>query len=142
MEYRNEVYNLENGIDCEINHPVHGWIVTTLQADDSNEEHKTLFSEIHAAGTATAYVAPPVEPVASTTVNVITMRQARLALLQAGLLTTIQNAITTSTDEAMKIEWEYATEIKRSWPNLIALTTSLGMTTEDLDALFVLGKSL
>ncbi|MDQ7067746.1 MAG: hypothetical protein Q9M40_07125 [Sulfurimonas sp.] len=35
----------------------------------------------------------------------VTMRQARLALLQSGLLTTIESSIVNGTDEAMKIEW-------------------------------------
>ena len=74
--------------------------------------------------------------------KVVTMRQARLALLQQGLLVTTTDAITTGTDEAMKIEWEYATEVKRDWPSLIALTTSLGMTSVQLDELFQLASTL
>ena len=35
--------------------------------------------------------------------KVVTMRQARLALLQSGLLQTVQDAIANGTDEAMKI---------------------------------------
>ena len=74
--------------------------------------------------------------------KVVTMRQARLALLQSGLLATIETAITTGTDEAMKIEWEYATEVKRDWGSLVALTTALGMTSQELDNLFQLASTL
>ena len=74
--------------------------------------------------------------------SVVTMRQARLALLQSGLLATVETAITTGTDEAMKIEWEYATEIKRDWNSLVALTTALGMTSAELDDLFQLASTL
>jgi hypothetical protein len=81
----------------------------------------------------------PVSPLPITTV---TMRQARLALLQSGLLATIETAITTGTDEAMKIEWEYATEVKRDWGSLVALTTALGMTSQELDNLFQLASTL
>ena len=81
----------------------------------------------------------PVSPLPITTV---TMRQARLALLQSGLLATIETAITTGTDEAMKVEWEYATEVKRDWASLMALTTSLGMTSLELDDLFQLASTL
>ena len=74
--------------------------------------------------------------------SVVTMRQARLALLQSGLLDTVETAITTGTDEAMKIEWEYATDVRRDWASLIALTETLGMTAEQLDELFRLANSL
>lgn len=35
MEYRNAKYNSAGGVDCEINHPVYGWIPTTLSSDDA-----------------------------------------------------------------------------------------------------------
>ena len=74
--------------------------------------------------------------------KVVTMRQARLALLQSGLLQTVQDAIANSTDEAMKIEWEYATEVKRDWASLVTLTAVLGMTSLELDDLFQLASTL
>jgi hypothetical protein len=74
--------------------------------------------------------------------KVVTMRQARLALLQSGLLATIETAIATGTDEAMKIEWDYATEVKRDWHSLVALTAALGITDLQLDDLFQLASTL
>ena len=74
--------------------------------------------------------------------KIVTMRQARLALLQSGLLQTVQDAIANGTDEAMKIEWEYATEVKRDWGSLVTLTTTLGMTSQELDNLFQLASTL
>ena len=74
--------------------------------------------------------------------KVVTMRQARLALLQSGILQTVQDAIANSTDEAMKIEWEYATEVKRDWDSLVTLTTALGITDLQLDDLFQLASTL
>jgi len=79
---------------------------------------------------------------AATLPKVVTMRQARLALLQGDLLQTVTDAIANGTDEAMKIEWEYATEVKRDWSSLITLTTQLGMTSEQLDELFILAGIL
>jgi hypothetical protein len=72
----------------------------------------------------------------------ITMRQARLALLAGGLLTTVSEAISSGTDESLKIEWEYATQCKRDWESLTAMATTLGMTERELDDLFVLGATL
>ena len=74
--------------------------------------------------------------------KVVRMRQARQALLQSGLLSTIETAITTGTDEAVKIEWEYATEVKRDWDSLVTLTTALGITDLQLDDLFQLASTL
>ena len=74
--------------------------------------------------------------------KVVTMRQARLALLQSGILQTVQDAIANGTDEAMKIEWEYATEVKRDWDSLVTLTTALGITDLQLDDLFQLASTL
>lgn len=69
-------------------------------------------------------------------IDQVSMRQCRLALLNANLLPTVQNAIDTSNDEALKIEWEYALDVKRDWTSLISLTESLGMTDAQLDDLF------
>lgn len=74
--------------------------------------------------------------------KVVTMRQARLALLEADLLGIISDTINSGADIAMKIEWEYATEIKRDWPSLIAIATELNMTSDDLDALFLRASEL
>ena len=78
----------------------------------------------------------------ATVPKVISMRQARLALLDAGLLATVESAIANGLDEAMKIEWEYATEVRRDWSSLIALTEALGMTSQELDDLFQLASTL
>lgn len=81
-------------------------------------------------------------PVVITIPSSVTMRQARLALLQVGLLATIDTAIANGSDEAMKIEWEYTTSIERNWSSLIALTTDMGMTSKQLDDLFILAGTL
>lgn len=72
----------------------------------------------------------------------ITMRQARLALLNAGLLGLVDKAISTGSDEVLKVEWEYATEVRRDWSNLISMALTLGITEEQLDNLFAEGVSL
>lgn len=71
----------------------------------------------------------------------VTMRQARLALHERGLLDTVINAIASSSDEVLKIEWEYARDVSRNWERLVLLATSLGLTDEELDNLFILAGS-
>lgn len=75
--------------------------------------------------------------------HVVTMRQAKLALLQAGLLDEVDAVIAAeSTPKAVKIEWEHASEVQRDWVNTLGLATTLGLTDEQLDDLFVLAASL
>ncbi len=81
----------------------------------------------------------PIPPIA------VTMRQARLALLQVGKLSTVNNAIASMTGaqgEAARIEWEFSSEVKRDQPLTKALAPVLGMTETDLDQLFIAAAKL
>ena len=86
-------------------------------------------------------IVPPPTPIP----QVVTMRQARLALLQQGLLASIQPAID-ALDEphrsAANIEWEYSQTVERNRPLVLTLGEALGLTDEDLDALFTLSDTL
>jgi hypothetical protein len=73
--------------------------------------------------------------------NVVSMRQARLALLQSGLLSTVSAAIAAG-GEADQIEWEYATEVNRNQPLVQNMKAGLGLSDADLDNLFILAASL
>lgn len=69
----------------------------------------------------------------------ITMRQARLALLQAGLLSSVEAAIAALPEPertAAHIEWEYATEMKRDHVLISTLAVGLGLSAEQIDNLF------
>lgn len=76
----------------------------------------------------------------------VTMRQARLALLGAGLLDDVDAAIAAITDpvqrKAAEIEWEYATTVDRDSPFTQQLAQGLGLTTEQKDALFTQAATL
>lgn len=73
------------------------------------------------------------------------MRQARLALLQAGKLSVIDAAIA-SLDEPLKsqaaIEWQYASNIERLSPLVQALTPVIGLSPDELDELFTQAVNL
>lgn len=77
---------------------------------------------------------------------VVTMRQARLALLAAGKLSGISAAIDAIPDaaqrEAARITWEYSTEVQRHNGLVAQLGPALGLTEEQVDALFVAAKGL
>jgi hypothetical protein len=75
----------------------------------------------------------------------VTMRQARLALLQAGLLTAVNAAIAAMPSpqkDADQIEWEYSNSLLRSNPLVLALGPALGMSAEQMDALFIAASAL
>lgn len=88
-----------------------------------------------------AYVAPA--PVVSS--EVVSMRQARLALLKAGLLTQVNAAIETMTGmegEAARIEWEYATEVSRTSTLVASMMATLSLSDIQLDQLFTEASKL
>lgn len=75
----------------------------------------------------------------------VTMRQARLALLGAGLLagvTAAIDALPEPTRTAARIEWEYSTTVQRHRGIVQQLGASLGMSSAQLDALFIAAAAI
>jgi hypothetical protein len=68
-------------------------------------------------------------------VPTISMRQARIYLLQQGLLTSVDNCISSLSEEA-KITWEYSIEIRRDFPLVSELTRLLNLPEEVVDNFF------
>ena len=99
----------------------------------SAAQFATLNAQWHPAATA----AVPVS---------VTPRQAKLALLSAGLLDAVEAAIEAIADPATKrvaqIEWEYAQEVRRDWPLLNQVAAGMGMTDAQIDDLFNLAATL
>lgn len=62
-------------------------------------------------------------------------RQIRLALLDYGWAQDVE-AWVDSAGERVRIEWLHATEIKRTWPLVLAFAKAKGMTDEQLDDFF------
>lgn len=76
---------------------------------------------------------------------VVTMRQARLALLQQNKLADVTNAIAALPDgerEVAEIQWEYGSTVERLSPLVVSLISALGLTDETMDDLFELAKTL
>lgn len=75
----------------------------------------------------------------------VSMKQARLALLNAGLLPQIDAAIASLTSpdkESVVIQWEYATSLHRSHAWVITLSTAIGLTEQQLDDLFTAAEAI
>jgi hypothetical protein len=82
---------------------------------------------------------PPVVP------QTVTMRQARLALLQSGKLAAVATAIAAMASpqkEAAQIEWEYSQTVERQRPFVLLLGADLGLSDVQLDALFIVAAAL
>ena len=65
----------------------------------------------------------------------VTMRQARLALLSAGLLDDVEVVIAAA-GRAAQLEWEYAAVVDRSNPAVAIVQQQQGMTDAQIDDLF------
>lgn len=75
----------------------------------------------------------------------VTMRQARLVLMSAGLTASINaaiNAMPSPQKEAAQIEWEYSNTLQRNNPLVLALAPALGLTSQQLDNLFIAAAKL
>lgn len=96
-----------------------------------SNRHRKMISEWEAQGnTIPAYEAP-----STPLPTVVSMRRARLAMLQAGILDNVTAAVEQA-GAAAQIEWEYAVEIRRDHPLIATLASGLGMSDNDIDALF------
>ena len=71
---------------------------------------------------------------------VVTMRQARLALLHVGLLDHVAAAIAAMPAGAERreaeISWEYATEVARTHSWVVSLAAALGLSDAEVDQMF------
>lgn len=72
--------------------------------------------------------------------QVVSMRQARLALLDAGLLDDVQAAVEFG-DRATQISWEFAAEVRRDDLLVTGLASSLSLSAQQVDDLFIKAAS-
>ena len=87
----------------------------------------------------------PADPVSAPAITSVTMRQARLALLQAGLLDAVEaaiNSLPSPHKEAARIEWEYSQNVHRDRAFVKHLGGALGLDAAALDNLFVTAAGL
>lgn len=68
--------------------------------------------------------------------DTISAYQARIALSEAGLLATVENAVNTVGGD-LKIRWDYAGILNRYHPDVLSIGSALGWTSDQLDDLFI-----
>lgn len=85
------------------------------------------------------------KPIVQIVPQTVSMRQARLALLGAGRLDAVTAAIAAMTGpsgQAAQIEWEYSQEVWRNKALVLALGPTLGLSSEQLDDLFITASQI
>lgn len=106
-----------------------------IPTDPANSDYQAYLAWVAQGNTPEpAPVLPPAK------VTQVSMRQARLALYQEGKLDTVNEIISTMPIESQRkeaeIEWEFATTVDRNSALVYGITGGLGMTEEEIDALF------
>ena len=109
--------------------------VTQTQDEREATEEEILQQEVDAA----SYRYPPVP-------EEVTRRQARQALFLNDYLDQVPIKINAIQDPVVKamaqIEWEDSQTFRRDRPLVISIGTALGMTTQELDDLFIQAATL
>lgn len=86
-----------------------------------------------------AYTPPPPPP--PSVPESVSPRQIRRALNATGLRTLVEQAVANSPQD-IRDEWEYALEVRRDYPLLNTMAEQLGMTSEQLDGLFIAAAAI
>ena len=106
-----------------------------IPADPKNTDYAEYLTWLAAGG-----VPEPADIPDTVIPDTVTMRQARLALLSAGLLSAVNAAIAALPEpqkSAAEIEWEYSQEVQRHNGLVVQLAPVLGLAENDLDQLFI-----
>ena len=133
-------------IDLLVTCKEYGEIPMTLNLVDTEDIHtfvKADGSEVPLEQYCkTQYIAPYVEPepLPEPIPQVITMRQARLQLLEVGLLDDVEALV--SQDRKSQIEWEYANEVYRQSPLIESVKEAMSLTDEQIDSMFLEASKL
>ena len=58
---KNPIQNSDGTIDCEINHPIHGWILFTASPEDPEAHGRMIYAELITNHEIAQYVKPQAE---------------------------------------------------------------------------------
>jgi hypothetical protein len=136
-------YSPHTGEHINTNTPA-DWMSSTALPVPSYDP--TTSSAIFTNGAWSVVQAPPADSVIPPKVTEVTMRQARLALLGAGLLDDVDAALNAIPNEAQRkaalIEWEFSNTVQRDMSLVQQLAPALGLSEQQLDNLFAQAAQL
>lgn len=72
----------------------------------------------------------------------VKMWQAKAALAAVGKLDPADAVIAGANNQALSIAWKYATDVSRDSQGMNAVATALGMSSADVDALFIAADAI
>lgn len=106
---------------------------TYISNDQNSTDYQQYLVWLEAGNTPEPADIPPV------VIPTLTMRQARLSLLGAGILTDVEAEIATPES---RIWWDYSTTVERSHPMVNEILSSLGKTSKQIDDMFIAASLL
>jgi len=132
---------VKSQVHCESfsGHPEHIAMIRTKASEYGTELDEAIIQEL-VDGFEAPTAAELAQQLEAAKPKLLTPKQARLALLGAGLYDTVNQAV--KANPAHEIYWEYALEVKRDDALLLELATVMGLSSEQLDALFLAGSVL
>lgn len=137
MQYRNARFLPDGRINCEIEHPKHGWIPFTASPDDDRESGRVVHADILAAGTAVPYVPDPAAELAAwRAMASCTPLQGMIALGETrwNRIEAMMNR--PQTGWAAKQRLKAVQVWRRNSPMIATIQAELGLTDIEMDDIF------
>jgi hypothetical protein len=115
---------------------IDGVVMMNIRLDVDGHYQNLLKQWIAADNAPAAYVQPP-----APAPQAVSRMQAMVALSRAGLLTPVQNWVA-SQDAETQLVWNNAPEFSRGSALLASAATSLGLSADQVDALFTTAAAI
>ena len=140
MDYRNATFTKVGLIDCEINHPDHGWIPFTASPDDVEKHGRDIYQVVLSEGHVAAYVEPQVDLAAARQEMSCSKMQGILTLGETKWGEVLAYRETATWSEKMIID--SAQDWRRTSQNIQFIGYLVGYTDTEMDALFIVAQSV
>lgn len=111
MQYRNAQHNDTGGIDCEIEHPVYGWIPFTADPNDPEKHGRDIFVELQ--DVAAPYVAPTIDATGSLEAERQAAIEEAVAQAEADRIAALRATVSERFKGAKTVEQVYALKGRR-----------------------------